>query len=188
MVDSKICTVCKIEKSAESFHKNKRAKTGLNPSCKLCVRNAHHRQRESISAKQKEWRQNNRERLLAYDRARDRPPRTDAVRQRERDLRRARDKADPARLEARRSRIREWHRAHPDQAKRNLANWLKRNKGTDKYILQERARNRRATEAISDGYVRRVLSQGAGIPASAVPQSLIEAKRLHIKIMRHIKR
>src|SRR5688572_3820429 len=36
MEESKVCTQCKIEKSLNEFHKNKRYKSGFHASCKLC--------------------------------------------------------------------------------------------------------------------------------------------------------
>lgn len=41
MAELKICSTCKVVKPLSEFHKAASQKTGLNPRCKDCKRNAH---------------------------------------------------------------------------------------------------------------------------------------------------
>ena len=64
----KICKICKTNKTLEEYGKSKKHKDGLNPKCKVCEREYRREQRErrgdTQRAKQAEWYQENRERIL----------------------------------------------------------------------------------------------------------------------------
>ena len=52
----KTCITCKETKKASEFHKNKRAKDGMNNECKICVHERYMRDREKYILQAKERR------------------------------------------------------------------------------------------------------------------------------------
>jgi len=62
----KTCSKCKISKGPSGFSKKKAAKDGLQAQCKACTAGYNKANRESIAAKQAEWRQENLESIAAY--------------------------------------------------------------------------------------------------------------------------
>lgn len=70
----KRCTVCKKEKPASEFGRDKRSRDGLRARCKLCVHddNAHyyHANKKASQARQKKWVEENYEKYLATCRRR----------------------------------------------------------------------------------------------------------------------
>ena len=65
-----ICSKCKIDKTEDNYHKDKKRKTGLYPYCKECVKVDYYKNHEKIRARQKRYHQKNRENLLPEIRAR----------------------------------------------------------------------------------------------------------------------
>ena len=65
----KTCKICKEQKPKSDFGISNRHKDGLNPKCKACERDYRQSQRlkngDSIKKKQKDWYENNKERILA---------------------------------------------------------------------------------------------------------------------------
>ena len=59
-MNSKICTRCHIEKSLDDFHKNHKGILGRVSRCKLCVKEVHGLNHESIIKKQREYQAINR--------------------------------------------------------------------------------------------------------------------------------
>jgi hypothetical protein len=53
-VNAKYCSKCKVLKEYEAFSKNKKEKSGLKCSCKLCDLNYREENREKLAAKRKE--------------------------------------------------------------------------------------------------------------------------------------
>lgn len=66
----KLCSKCKILKDFNDFHNCSKSKDGLKSSCKECRNsdNAIRRKREDSKLKEREYRENNRERLKEYKR------------------------------------------------------------------------------------------------------------------------
>ena len=76
-------------------------------------------------------------------------------------------RAHPERL---RERELKWKRAHPEQTRINRRAWLARQ-----------------TSKLGNYYVRQILKKLTHIPASLIPNSLIAAKREHLKVLRLLK-
>ena len=62
----KKCITCKIEKDLSKFSKNKRAKDGLNYTCKSCKNEKLKKWREANIEHEKQYYQNNKERIKEY--------------------------------------------------------------------------------------------------------------------------
>lgn len=63
----KQCTKCKVKKPLSEFHKKSKAKSGLNPRCKVCVgedtKKYYNSNRDKILKKSNEYRTNNRDKI-----------------------------------------------------------------------------------------------------------------------------
>ena len=72
-MDTRICTVCKFEKSYSEFSKNKKGKNGHAEQCKACRlikdREYYKKSPEIVLAKHKRWANRNPEKVLANQRA-----------------------------------------------------------------------------------------------------------------------
>ena len=92
------CSVCKEEKSLDSFHKNKNRATGVGTTCKPCA-----------IARTKKWGQDNPERVLENSR-----------KQYHKDI----DKSRKNRA----ARVRKWYAANPEQGRAAAAKWKRDNR------------------------------------------------------------
>ena len=68
MCSVKTCRTCEEEKEVTEFSKDKKAKDGLQSSCKLCVRAYYLANRDTIAAYKSQLYKDNKEYLLAYAR------------------------------------------------------------------------------------------------------------------------
>lgn len=64
---NKTCTRCKEEKPLSEFHKDSNKKDGHGKWCKICVYIYRQENKEKIKAKEKEWYQNNKDRVNARE-------------------------------------------------------------------------------------------------------------------------
>ena len=64
---TKICNKCSESKPLSEFHKHRRQKDGLNPTCKRCVRQYQQKNREHIAIRRREYYQANREKEIRRD-------------------------------------------------------------------------------------------------------------------------
>lgn len=62
----KRCTKCNEEKDLTEFIKHPKAKDGLNPSCKVCRKKYYNQNKERIISQQKEWYENNKDKVKQY--------------------------------------------------------------------------------------------------------------------------
>ena len=154
----KTCNLCKLEKPFTEFHKDKKAAGGLCSTCASCKR-----------AKAKEWYAENRdvakEKRLTHARNN---PRT--VEQ----LKESYAKRRQAAIEM----ATKWRKNNQELCNRNKRNWLKSNPG---YSSQQA---KKYISALRDGYIKRRLGYSAGYE---IPAELIEAKRLHLQLIRKLK-
>jgi hypothetical protein len=73
-----------------------------------------------------------------------------------------------------------------DVVRKRHLNWVNRNR--DKLRTSGRNRARRAAAALSDGYIRGVISaHGAGISRPHIPVELVSAKRAYLQLVRLLK-
>lgn len=185
----KRCSKCGASKAIDAFQKRRESKDGRRGVCKMCDHSrmyaagkkyaASHPERKSEAFKA--WRARNaeqqRERVKAYS-----LKNSEALREK----RKARYWADPEKYRAKsiesarnnRERVNEWRRkwikTRPDVRARSDA--------------ASRLATQRGIDTLSDAYVKAVLvGSTVGLTRKAIPQSLIEAKRVQLQIKRLIK-
>jgi hypothetical protein len=79
----------------------------------------------------------------------------------------------------------EWRITHPKERKQTVDRY--RNNNTEKIRASGRAQSERARMELSDNYMKSLIVQKSDLPPSLVPDSLIEAKREHIRLKRKLK-
>lgn len=178
MCQTKVCTKCGIEKSLEEFAKSTTTKSGLKAACKPCknIELTNHRHqnigvtrekarlyaeknRDKINEMQKQWRQNNPEKVQRHSQSRDK----DKFKAYQKEYLLKNDAAIKERQKTYRGKNREKLNEHnKNMARINSAELH------DSYVLKR---------LVSDGVLNR----------RDVPQELINLKRVEVMIKRQIK-
>lgn len=91
-------------------------------------------------------------------------------------------RADPARLAKLKARERAYRKAHP-QPQNHL--WRKAN--AQRYLARQTAWVAKQRAGLSDFYIKQLIAKRRSINLSDIPQSLICAKRAHLKLQHLIK-
>ena len=66
MNSTKICKCCNLELCLSNFSKYKRAKDGLRPTCRICVKQYRKNNKNKLSQYDKEYYQKNKDRIIKY--------------------------------------------------------------------------------------------------------------------------
>lgn len=187
----KTCCKCKTEKPVTEFHKNKSNKDGLQFKCKVCRKEAAaiwHLLHKNVSAaravsynsknaakvakRQKAWYLKNRERCL----------------QASRDYRKINKAKGSAYATA-------WAAANPER-KREINRRSKKVQAVVRkndpllyaaYRDWHKNNYKKNCESLSDRYIKDLIFRTGGIQANSITYELIEAKRLHIQLVRKLK-
>jgi hypothetical protein len=85
-----------------------------------------------------------------------------------------------------RSRIRRWKAANPDKQRGYKEKWRHTPSGKASEKAHSRKRERLGTLALTDRYIRRLLSKHTLVKRSAWPQTLVEAKRAELQLRRRL--
>lgn len=74
---------------------------------------------------------------------------------------------------------------HRERRVRDACAWQARN--PEKVAERQREFYGRQRAALAEGYIRRVLAQTTNVPREEIPQSLIDLKREHLRLVRELK-
>lgn len=83
-------------------------------------------------------------------------------------------------------RSKRWQLTHPDEAKTARVRWEKANPGKRR-VVRNRS-HKKASEELTDSYVRHTLSVGTSISTDVWPQALVDIQRENLKLKRTTKR
>lgn len=177
----KRCNKCGEHKLVEAFSKCTSKKDGLAGQCKAChsayFATYHVVNREKLNARRRSRYEANRKEEITYQKNR---------------------------YEANREKLNAYKRAHyatnkeKELARNKTYRAANRNKlserrkaycaaNRDKLNERASARNRHAANTLSNSYIKRLLTTNTALRAADIPQSLIEAKRTHIQLLRALK-
>lgn len=188
----KTCSHCKAEKPLTEFHRNKSVASGYQSECKSCRKeraakwNVEHK--GIATERSRAYREKHPDRYVAYAKKyalENKAKISEASKRRRLPIQGMLNEKSKA-----------WKHANPEKCKDYKKRWrasnrelvneqIKRQKERrrvhgDKYSKLERANLR-------DNYVKAQLCARGAIPRSNIPNDLIEAKRLHLQIIRKLK-
>lgn len=89
-------------------------------------------------------------------------------------------------VQRRRRRHRQYERAHKAAARGRMQKWIA-NQSKEALREASASRARSCAQKLTDGYVRAKLAEQSGVPRRFLPESLVEAKREHLRLVRLLK-
>lgn len=77
----------------------------------------------------------------------------------------------------------EWQRANPDKCWEYYQRYMSKPENRER----DRTQSKRERDNLTDGYIRTILSMRTPLKSEAIPQAMVEAKRIQLQITRRIK-
>ena len=172
----KTCTKCKVKKPFDAFNNDSKTVSGLSYTCKDCANDTsvewykNHKDTEAYKAR--------RDAYNAYRRSEE----FKAERRATRDL--VRNREDCKKYAAKnKAKIAARHKAD-----RQARPEVYKERRTVNYLKSGKQRGLEGIKNLTDNYVKNILvTRSEGLTYADIPQSLVEAKRLHILIKRELR-